>query len=122
MDSTGDAARALCELVERLDDLPDDASAGDILVTAEVDGVDYALVRLSEDEPEALRDLSPREREIVRLVAEGIPNKGIAERLDISPWTVATHLRRVFIKLDVRSRAQMVACLYEGRNGSSFRT
>jgi DNA-binding CsgD family transcriptional regulator len=57
--------------------------------------------------------LSPREIEIVRLVAKGLPNKTIAGVLEISPWTVATYLRRVFAKLGVGSRAAMVARLYE---------
>lgn len=58
--------------------------------------------------------LSPREQEIVRLVAEGLPNKCIGAVLEISSWTVATHLRRVFAKLGVNSRAAMVAKLFEG--------
>lgn len=53
--------------------------------------------------------LSPREQEIARLVSNGLPNKAIASILDISPWTVGTHLRRVFGKLGVSSRAEMVA-------------
>ena len=57
--------------------------------------------------------LSPREQEIVRLVAEGLPNKCIGAVLEISSWTVATHLRRVFAKLGVNSRAAMVAKLFE---------
>ncbi len=59
--------------------------------------------------------LSPREREIVRLVARGFPNKAIALALDISPCTVATHLRRIFTKLGVNSRAEMVACVFGKR-------
>jgi DNA-binding CsgD family transcriptional regulator len=51
-----------------------------------------------------LGELSPRERQIVRLVAEGHVNKAIGAVLDISPWTVATHLRRIFAKLGVASR------------------
>jgi DNA-binding CsgD family transcriptional regulator len=59
--------------------------------------------------------LSPREQEIARMVAEGYPNKTIAAVLEISSWTVATHLRRVFAKLGVRTRAAMVArALEEG--------
>jgi DNA-binding CsgD family transcriptional regulator len=59
--------------------------------------------------------LSPREQEIVRMVAEGYPTKTIAAVLDISSWTVSTYLRRIFAKLDVRSRAAMVArALEEG--------
>jgi DNA-binding CsgD family transcriptional regulator len=59
-----------------------------------------------------LGELSPRERQIVRLVAEGHVNKTIGAVLDISPWTVATHLRRIFAKLGVASRASMIAALY----------
>jgi DNA-binding CsgD family transcriptional regulator len=57
--------------------------------------------------------LSPREREIARMVANGYTNKAIAKVLDISSWTVSTHLRRAFGKLDVGSRAAMVARLLE---------
>ncbi len=53
--------------------------------------------------------LSPREREIVRMVAQGRQNKVIAAVLNISSWTVCTHLRRIFAKLGVTSRAAMVA-------------
>jgi DNA-binding CsgD family transcriptional regulator len=57
--------------------------------------------------------LSPREREIARMVAKGYPNKTIAAVLDISSWTVCTYLRRLFAKLNVCSRAAMVARLIE---------
>ncbi len=59
--------------------------------------------------------LSPRELEIARMVAAGNPNKTIAAVLDISAWTVGTHLRRIFSKLRVTSRAAMVARLMERR-------
>ena len=61
--------------------------------------------------PDALSSLglSPREKEVVRLVATGLPNNAIAQVLEISLWTVATHLRRVFAKLGVSTRAQMIA-------------
>lgn len=55
--------------------------------------------------------ISPRENEIIRLVAAGYPNKTIAGVLDISPWTVATHIRRLFDKLRVHSRAELIARL-----------
>jgi DNA-binding CsgD family transcriptional regulator len=54
-------------------------------------------------------DLSPREIEIVRMVALGHPNKIIADVLGISCWTVGTYLRRIFAKLGVGSRAAMIA-------------
>jgi DNA-binding CsgD family transcriptional regulator len=57
--------------------------------------------------------LSPREQEIVRMVAKGHPNKVIADVLSISAWTVCTHVRRIFAKLGVGSRAAMIARLLE---------
>jgi DNA-binding CsgD family transcriptional regulator len=57
--------------------------------------------------------LSPREREIVLLVAQGHPTKAIARHLGISIWTVATHLRRIFARLGVGSRAAMIARLFQ---------
>ena len=48
------------------------------------------------------------------MVARGYPNKTIASVLEISTWTVSTHLRRIFAKFGVRSRAAMVARLLEG--------
>ena len=53
--------------------------------------------------------LSPRECEVTRLVASDLTNKEIADVLEISEWTVSTHLRRIFSKLDVHSKAAMVA-------------
>jgi DNA-binding CsgD family transcriptional regulator len=57
---------------------------------------------------ELAQRLSGRELEIAVLVAQGHANKNIAYRLAISEWTVATYLRRIFLKLDVESRAAMV--------------
>jgi DNA-binding NarL/FixJ family response regulator len=53
--------------------------------------------------------LSPRERQVLDLLAEGSNQEDIAEALFISPKTVATHIQRVLTKLDVRSRTQAVA-------------
>jgi DNA-binding CsgD family transcriptional regulator len=64
-------------------------------------------------EPRLRTRLSPREREIVLLVAQGYPTKAIARHLGISIWTVATHLRRIFARLGVQSRAAMVARLFQ---------
>jgi DNA-binding CsgD family transcriptional regulator len=80
-----------------------------VILDIEVDGARYLLLRV----PEAQVPLSPREFEIARMVARGYPNKTIASVLDISTWTVASHLRRVFSKLGVSSRAAMVARLLE---------
>ena len=56
-------------------------------------------------------NLSPRESQIAALIADGATNRLIASVLDISLWTVSTHIRRIFAKLGVNSRAEMVARL-----------
>jgi len=53
--------------------------------------------------------LWPREIEILELLAKGLLKKEIAEKLDISYWTVQTHVGRIYKKLHVQSRAQAVA-------------
>jgi DNA-binding CsgD family transcriptional regulator len=85
----------------------------EIVFETELDGAHYTLVRAPVDSPHSDVSLSPRETEIVRLVSKGLANKTIALVLEISPWTVATHLRRVFAKLQVNSRAEMVARVYQ---------
>lgn len=53
--------------------------------------------------------LSPREREILALIADGLTDREIAEELFISVNTAKTHLKNILIKLQVKSRAQIVA-------------
>jgi DNA-binding NarL/FixJ family response regulator len=62
---------------------------------------------------EALDVLTEREREVMALVAEGLSNDEIAERLVLSPATAKTHVSRAMIKLGVRDRAQLVVLAYE---------
>jgi DNA-binding NarL/FixJ family response regulator len=57
--------------------------------------------------------LTAREREIVALVAEGLSNDEIAQRLVLSPATAKTHVSRAMVKLAVRDRAQLVVLAYE---------
>ncbi len=63
--------------------------------------------RASRADPEA-RNLSAREREVVTLVAEGLSDAQIAGRLKISEQTVGSHLRKIFAKLQVHSRAELL--------------
>ncbi len=60
-----------------------------------------------------LDDLTDREREVMALVAEGLSNEEIAERLFVSPATAKTHVSRAMIKLNARDRAQLVVFAYE---------
>jgi DNA-binding CsgD family transcriptional regulator len=79
-----------------------------VLLELELNGVSCRLVEVAVPD-EGRPALSPREQEIVRMVAKGYGNKTIARVLDISCWTVGTYLRRIFAKLNVGTRAAMVA-------------
>ncbi len=92
-------------------------AAGDALlapsVTRRLVG-EFARLRPSlPPRPEALDDLTPRETEVLRLVAEGLSNGEIAERLVVSEETVKTHVSRVLGKLSLRDRTQAVVLAYE---------
>jgi DNA-binding NarL/FixJ family response regulator len=60
-----------------------------------------------------IESLTEREREVMALVAAGLSNDEIAERLVVSPATAKTHVSRVMGKLDARDRAQVVVAAYE---------
>jgi RNA polymerase sigma factor (sigma-70 family) len=61
----------------------------------------------------ALDSLTEREREVLRLVAAGMSNTEIADRLVVSPATSKTHVSRILTKLGARDRAQLVMIAYE---------
>ena len=93
-----------------------DFTPEEIILDRTIDAVRYLLIRMAPATPDHA-PLSPREHEIVRMVADGHPTKVIAGVLNISCWTVSAHLRRIFMKLGVTSRPAMVArLLEEGRN------
>jgi DNA-binding CsgD family transcriptional regulator len=73
------------------------------------DAVNYALRgRGARGRPAAgWRSLTPAERDVARLVAEGLPNKDIAAQLFVSPRTVQTHLTHMYGKLGITSRVQL---------------
>ena len=86
------------------------AAPVEVLLDLEVDGVRCVLSRRS-TVPATVCRLTAREREVAQMVAVGLTNVAIAGKLQVSPWTVSTHLRRIFAKLDVPTRAAMVAVL-----------
>jgi len=77
----------------------------------EVEGIRYVVRVAIHASPRSA--LSPREHEIAEMIGLGMPNKTIAANLGISSWTVSTHLRRMFAKFGVNSRAALVAKLLE---------
>jgi DNA-binding CsgD family transcriptional regulator len=125
---SGEIEELLRSLISKLRSCPShsgnndaDATHDQVLLDVEIDDVRLLAVRQAHPSPMSL--LSPREQEIASMVARGYPNKTIASVLEISSWTVASHLRRIFMKLQVSSRAAMATRLTEiGPNGISLGT
>ena len=94
-----DAARAdltaAREVFQRLGALPDLARTEGLMTTAPVGG------------------LTSREVEVLRLIARGLTNRAIAEKLHISEKTVARHVSNIFVKLDLSSRSAATAYAYQ---------
>lgn len=67
------------------------------------------LAKQSQRQLGPVERLTPRELELLRLVAEGLPNKAIAQRLSVSENTVKYHMKNILQKLGVRNRAEAIA-------------
>jgi len=74
---------------------------------------DFANRPRTRDRPEKLAALTPRELEVLRLIARGLTNADIAHTLVVGDATVKTHITRIFAKLSLHDRAQAVVLAYE---------
>ena len=77
-----------------------------LLAERRAENLGFVVVRVERD---ALSELTPRETEVLRLVAEGLSNGEIAERLVVSDETVKTHVKHILAKLGAEHRTQAVA-------------
>jgi DNA-binding NarL/FixJ family response regulator len=73
----------------------------------------YAEAPTERPEVAGLEDLTAREREVLGLVAEGLTNAEIADRLVLSPLTAKTHVSRILMKLGARDRVQLVVIAHQ---------
>ncbi|HEY7281154.1 MAG TPA: response regulator transcription factor [Actinomycetota bacterium] len=77
-----------------------------------VEAVAGGAARPEPEAPSAPSGLTPRELEVLRLIAEGLSNSEIARRLVVTEATVKSHVNRIFAKTGVRDRAQAVTFAY----------
>jgi DNA-binding NarL/FixJ family response regulator len=88
--------------VEQLLEVLDRVVHGECVIDREI--VDELMSRSRRPDP--LGELTPREREILALIAEGRSNQGICRTLWLSPKTIESHIRSIFAKLDIEPAAQ----------------
>jgi DNA-binding NarL/FixJ family response regulator len=91
-------------------------AAGDALLSPSITRrliTEFATKAKPSPDTSVLEDLTPREREVMALAAEGLSNEEIANRFVLSPATVKTHVNRAMMKVGVRDRAQLVVLAYE---------
>jgi DNA-binding NarL/FixJ family response regulator len=76
---------------------------------------EFARIGTESPPPDSTRSLTPRERQVLRLVSKGMTNKEIGAQLHIAENTVKNHLRNILEKLHLQNRAQAAA--YAVREG-----
>ena len=83
------------------------AASGRLVVDERLAEVLASVLRpVKTDSSDKLKALTPKEREVLGLIAEGLSNKLIARRMDISEGTIKVHVKRILKKMEVRSRVE----------------
>ncbi len=90
------------ELLEKISE----AAKGRLVVDDRLAKVLASVLRPQKEEKNTLDELTPKELEVLHLIAEGMANKMIARNMDISEGTVKVHVKRLLKKLGVRSRVE----------------
>jgi DNA-binding NarL/FixJ family response regulator len=93
-------------------------ASGDLVLGAAVAGRAAMLFRAGPGRPEPFPQLTDREREILGLLARGLPNAGIAQRLGLSPKTVRNNVSAILVKLQLNSRAEAITAARDEGLGS----
>jgi DNA-binding NarL/FixJ family response regulator len=83
-------------------------AAGEAIFGAGVARRALAYLTVPRADPAAFPELTKREREVLNLIADGLPNSAIAAQLGLSPNTVGNHISSIFAKLQVASRAEAI--------------
>ncbi len=92
-------------------------ASGSAILSPEVASRTLAAMAGTRAEQVPFATLTPREREVLNLIAAGLGNATIAARLDLSPRTVGNHVTSIFAKLNVATRAQAIVAAREAGLG-----
>ncbi|EAA1068365.1 two-component system response regulator NarL [Salmonella enterica subsp. enterica] len=87
------------------------AAAGEMVLSEALTPVLAASLRANR----AVTQLTPRERDILKLIAQGLPNKMIARRLDITESTVKVHVKHMLKKMKLKSRVEAAVWVHQER-------
>ncbi|MDF7680773.1 two-component system response regulator NarL [Enterobacteriaceae bacterium ESL0689] len=92
------------------------AAAGEMVLSEALTPVLAASLRANRGTAERdINQLTPRERDILRLIAQGLPNKMIARRLDITESTVKVHVKHMLKKMKLKSRVEAAVWVHQER-------
>lgn len=93
----------------------DDLAASVRMTANGQSALDSSVTRLIATEKDLLRDLTAREREVAELLATGLSNADIADRLYLSIYTVKNHVSNILMKFGVHSRTELIALILNDR-------